>query len=52
LVRLLKQEGQRDQARSMLNKIYNWFTESFDTADLEEAKSLLDQPGCTERLLA
>jgi hypothetical protein len=32
-----------DQARSMLGEIYGWFTEGFDTADLKEAKSLLDQ---------
>jgi hypothetical protein len=36
------QQG-REQARSMLKKIYNWFTEGFDTADLKEAKALLEQ---------
>jgi hypothetical protein len=30
-------------ARAMLAKIYNWFTEGFDTADLKDAKALLDQ---------
>jgi hypothetical protein len=32
-------------ARTMLGDIYNWFTEGFDTADLIEAKALLDQLG-------
>ncbi len=43
LVRVLVRQGHRDQARSMLKKIYNWFTEGFDTADLIEAKALLEQ---------
>jgi predicted ATPase/class 3 adenylate cyclase len=43
LVKLLVQEGRRDQAHSMLAEIYNWFTEGFDTADLKEAKVLLDE---------
>jgi len=29
----------------MLTEIYNWFTEGFDTADLKEAKALLDELG-------
>ena len=33
----------RDAARAMLADIYNWFTEGFDTADLKDAKALLDQ---------
>ena len=32
-----------DEARAMLADIYNWFTEGFDTADLKEAKALLDE---------
>ena len=32
-----------DQARTMLADIYNWFTEGFDTADLIDAKALLDE---------
>ena len=32
-----------DKARAMLGEIYNWFTEGFDTADLKDAKALLDQ---------
>jgi predicted ATPase len=35
--------GRRDEARAMLTDIYNWFTEGFDTADLQEAKALLDE---------
>jgi hypothetical protein len=33
--------GRRDEARAMLADIYGWFTEGFDTADLEDAKALL-----------
>jgi predicted ATPase/class 3 adenylate cyclase len=40
---LLLAEDHRDEARSMLADIYNWFTEGFDTADLKDAKALLDQ---------
>jgi hypothetical protein len=36
-------QGHRDQARSVLAAIYNWFTEGFDTADLKDAKALLDE---------
>jgi hypothetical protein len=43
LARLLDSQGRRDEARSMLTDIYNWFTEGFDTADLKDAKSLLDR---------
>jgi hypothetical protein len=40
---LLASQGRRDEARSMLTEIYTWFTEGFDTADLIDAKTLLDQ---------
>jgi class 3 adenylate cyclase/tetratricopeptide (TPR) repeat protein len=43
LARLLAQQGRRDEARAMLADIYNWFTEGFDTADLRDAKALMDQ---------
>ena len=43
LARLLNSQGKRDEARAMLADIYNWFTEGFDTADLKDAKSLLDE---------
>ena len=43
LARLLAKQGHRDEARAMLAEIYNWFTEGFDTADLKDAKALLDR---------
>jgi hypothetical protein len=43
LARLLRDSDCRDEARSMLAKIYGWFTEGFDTLDLLEAKTLLDE---------
>ena len=42
LARLLAKQGHRDEARTMLAEIYNWFTEGFDAADLKEAKALLN----------
>jgi predicted ATPase len=43
LARLLAKQGRRDEGRAMLSEIYGWFTEGFDTADLKDAKALLDQ---------
>jgi predicted ATPase len=43
LARLLARHGRRDEARGMLADIYNWFTEGFDTADLRDAKALLEE---------
>jgi tetratricopeptide (TPR) repeat protein len=43
LARQLEKQGERDEARMMLAEIYNWFTEGFDTADLKDAKVLLDE---------
>ena len=43
LARLLAKQGRRDEARSILTEIYGWFTEGFDTADLKDAKALLDE---------
>jgi predicted ATPase len=43
LARLLAKQRHRDEARTMLADIYNWFTEGFDTVDLKEAKALLDE---------
>jgi predicted ATPase len=43
LARLLDMLGRRDEARAMLAEIYDWFTEGFDTADLKDAKVLLDE---------
>jgi len=41
LARLWQREGKRAEAHQMLNEIYGWFTEGFDTADLKDAKVLL-----------
>jgi class 3 adenylate cyclase/predicted ATPase len=43
LARLLASQGRRDEARAMLAEIYAWFTEGFDTRDLKDAKTLLDE---------
>ena len=43
LSRLWQQQGKRDEARELLAPTYGWFTEGFDTADLQEAKALLDE---------
>jgi len=43
LARMLASQGRRDEAHSMLAEIYTWFTEGFDTADLREAKALLEE---------
>ena len=43
LARLLTKQGQRKEGRAMLAEIYNWFTEGFETADLKDAKALLDE---------
>jgi predicted ATPase len=40
---LWQQQGKRDEALDLLAPIYGWFTEGFDTADLCEAKVLLDE---------
>ena len=43
LTRLLSDNNRRDEARTMLTAVYNWFTEGFDTADLKEAKALCEE---------
>jgi predicted ATPase len=43
LSRLWQQQGKRDEAYHLLAPIYGWFTEGFDTSDLQEAKALLDE---------
>jgi len=43
LSRLCRDQGERQEARDLLAPIYSWFTEGFDTADLKEAKVLLDE---------
>ena len=42
LGRLWQQQGKRQEAHDLLAPIYDWFTEGFDTADLREAKALLE----------
>jgi predicted ATPase len=42
LARLWQQQGKKKKARELLAEIYGWFTEGFDTADLREAKALLE----------
>ena len=43
LARLWQQQGKHHAARNMLSEIYGWFTEGFDTKDLQEAKALLQE---------
>jgi predicted ATPase len=43
LARLLRGQGKRAQARDLLAPVYGWFTEGFDTADLKDAKALLEE---------
>jgi len=40
---LWQQQGKRQEAHDLLTPVYGWFTEGFDTADLREAKALLDE---------
>jgi predicted ATPase len=44
LAHLWQQQSKRQEARELLAPIYNWFTEGFDTADLQEASALLEEP--------
>ena len=50
LARLWQSQGKKDQAHILLSEIYNWFTEGFDTKDLQEAKVLIEElsPGVIE----
>ena len=50
LARLRRQQGRPQEAAALLAPIYAWFTEGFDTADLKEAKTLLDK--LTEPVIA
>jgi predicted ATPase len=43
LARLWRDQGRRAKARDLLAPVYGWFTEGFDTADLKDAKGLLDE---------
>jgi predicted ATPase len=42
LSRLWQGQGKRDEAREFLAEVYGWFTEGFETVDLQEAKALLE----------
>jgi predicted ATPase len=43
VARLWQQQGKRQEAHDLLAPVYGWFTEGFDTADLKDAKALLDE---------
>ncbi len=43
LARLWQQQGKKTEAHNLLSEVYNWFTEGFDTKDLQEAKALLTE---------
>ena len=43
MARLWRDQGKQQQAHDLLAPVYGWFTEGFDTLDLKEAKSLLEQ---------
>ena len=43
LARMLRARGDRAAARDLLAPVYGWFTEGLDTADLKDAKALLDE---------
>ena len=45
LARLLRERCKAEEARQLLADIYGWFTEGFDTADLKDAKALLEGLG-------
>jgi len=45
LARLWQQQGKGDEARRLLAPVYGWFTEGFETADLHEARALLENLG-------
>ncbi|MGE0680132.1 MAG: hypothetical protein AB7P69_04350 [Candidatus Binatia bacterium] len=43
LARLWRQQGKKEDAHQMFADIYGWFTEGFDTKDLQEARVLLEE---------
>ncbi len=45
LARLWRRQGKPDEARELLAPVYDWFTEGFDTPDLQDAKALLGELG-------
>ena len=43
LSRLWQKQSKQEEARQLLSETYGWFTEGFDTADLKEAKAMLEE---------
>jgi predicted ATPase len=43
IARLWQSQGKKAEAHKVLSAVYNWFTEGFDTKDLQEAKALLQE---------
>jgi predicted ATPase len=43
MARLWRDQGKRQQAYDLLSPVYSWFTEGFDTLDLKQAKTLVDE---------
>jgi hypothetical protein len=43
LSRLWQQQGKTKEGHQMLSEVYGWFTEGFDTKDLQEAKALIEE---------
>ncbi len=43
LSRLWQQQGRKKEPHNLLSDIYHWFTEGFDTKDLQEAKALVEE---------
>jgi predicted ATPase len=50
MARLWRDQGKRIEALNLLVPVYGWFTEGFDTLDLKQAKSLLDEPSGSFRV--
>jgi predicted ATPase len=49
LAKLWQSQGKREEARALLSEIYGWFTEGFDTADLIDARAMLDELSSASR---
>ena len=43
LARLLRDQGRSEEARALVSPVYDWFSEGFDTADLKDARALLEE---------
>jgi predicted ATPase len=50
LSRLWQRQGKQQESRELLAPIYYWFTEGFDTADLKDAKTLLEELGKKDKV--